>query len=178
VAINSHFDCTHIGDTSLDVSHACRYHPPSTLLLYVSGPVAAFWEIKKWICLAWWWHNAETCSYQQGMAVIGKHLKLFTGHKFIITNCIIISRRQRYIYINTQLNDTVLKLCTFYVRSINREKRPLTSSPRSVSQHVSARIPLDRLPWDFISGTSMKICPGAPKMFKITQIYGKLRMKT
>ena len=43
-----------------------------------------------WICLVWWWHNAETCSYQQGMAVIGKHLKLFTGHKFIITKCIII----------------------------------------------------------------------------------------
>ena len=41
-------------------------------------------------CLVWWWHNAETCSYQKEMAVIGKHLKLFTGHKFIITKCIII----------------------------------------------------------------------------------------
>jgi len=47
VVINSHFDCTLIGGASLDVSPACRYHSPPTLLLNVSGQVAAFWEIKK-----------------------------------------------------------------------------------------------------------------------------------
>jgi hypothetical protein len=62
----------------------------------------------------------------------------------IETKC--ISRRQSYTYNITQLNDTVLKLGAFYVRSINREKHPLASSPRSLCQHAPARIPLDRLP--------------------------------
>ena len=36
-----------IGGTSLDVSPACRYHSPPTLLLNVPGQTAAFWETKK-----------------------------------------------------------------------------------------------------------------------------------
>jgi hypothetical protein len=41
------FDCTLIGDTSLDVSPVCHYHSPPTLLLNVPGQIAAFWEINK-----------------------------------------------------------------------------------------------------------------------------------
>jgi len=47
VVINSHWDCILIGGTSLDVSPACHYHSPPTLLLNVPRQVAAFWEIKK-----------------------------------------------------------------------------------------------------------------------------------
>jgi len=55
------------------------------------------------------------------MTVIGKHLKLCTGHKFIITNCITIRTVQRdasvghkvtFILLSHKLNDTVLKLGT------------------------------------------------------------------
>jgi hypothetical protein len=44
------FGCTHIGDTSLDVSPACHYLSPSTLLLNVRGQTAVFWEKKKSVC--------------------------------------------------------------------------------------------------------------------------------
>ena len=36
-----------IGGTSLDVSPACRYHSPPTLLLNVPGQTAELWETKK-----------------------------------------------------------------------------------------------------------------------------------
>jgi hypothetical protein len=41
------YDCTLIVDTSLDVSPACQYHSPPTLLLNVPGQIAVFSEIKK-----------------------------------------------------------------------------------------------------------------------------------
>jgi hypothetical protein len=41
------FDCTFIGGTSLDVSPACPYPFPSTLLLNVLGQIAAFLGDKK-----------------------------------------------------------------------------------------------------------------------------------
>jgi hypothetical protein len=41
------FDCTLIGDASLDVSPACHYHSQPTLLLNVLGQIAAFLVDKK-----------------------------------------------------------------------------------------------------------------------------------
>jgi hypothetical protein len=41
------FDSTLIGDTSLEVSPACHYHLPPTLLLNVLGQIAAFLGVKK-----------------------------------------------------------------------------------------------------------------------------------
>jgi len=47
------FDCAPIGDISLDVSPACRYHYLSVLLLNVFGQIATFWEMKKksFVCI-------------------------------------------------------------------------------------------------------------------------------
>jgi hypothetical protein len=44
VDISVIFDCTLIGDTSLDVSPACDYHSQPTLLLNILGQVAVFLE--------------------------------------------------------------------------------------------------------------------------------------
>lgn len=80
------------------------------------------------------------------MTPIGKHLKLCTGHKFIITNCITIRTVQRDASVGEtgtfihKLNDNVLKLGTFYVRSINREKRPISFV---ISFPLSARTSAD-----------------------------------
>jgi hypothetical protein len=42
------FDCTLIGDTSLEVSPACHYHLPPALQLNVLGQIAAFLGVKKY----------------------------------------------------------------------------------------------------------------------------------
>ena len=69
---------------------------------------------------------------------------------------------------------TVLFLDAF----ANRKKRRLASSCPSVCPHVSARLPQDGFPWNFMMGTSIKICRETPNFVKIEQKYWALYMKT
>jgi len=48
----------------------------------------------------------------------------------------------------------------------------------SVSPNVSARLPLDRCPWNFILGDFMKLCHINPNLITIRQKYRTLYMKT
>jgi hypothetical protein len=53
----------------VDVSPACRYHSSSTLLLNVSGQIAAYWEIRKLVLMFFVIHPSKNTS--QEMVTIG-----------------------------------------------------------------------------------------------------------
>jgi hypothetical protein len=63
------------------------------------------------------------------------------------------------------------KISCFQTRLHSRERRLLASPCPSVCPHASARLPLDRFPWNLILGTCMKICPENPSLVKIGQTY-------
>jgi hypothetical protein len=61
----------------------------------------------------------------------------------------------------------------FQARLHNREKRLLASCP-SVGPHVSAPLPVDVCPWNWMLGTFMKICRENPSMVKTGKNIGHL----
>jgi len=66
----------------------------------------------------------------------------------------------------------------YQARSHTGEKDLLPSSRRSIRPDVSARCPLERLPWNFKLGTLVKLSRETPNVVKTVHKYLTLYMKT